>query len=192
LKSTTNSYAQTVLCASHYREQNFKNLNNLILSNCTSQNDSIIIGDMLSSIWNDNLKSSDLEIIFKHIKLFPRGHIIARIGDINVGSSIAFPINEKPSIEIFNKKHPYDFISLKGKLYYIHVIQVLPEFRNEGIGTKVLEKQIEVAKDIKCKNVVGYSIENEINRWERKGFKSYGKISEYKNFGKVKWIELPL
>jgi hypothetical protein len=168
------------------------NLKNIELSICKAYKDAIIIGDMLSSIWDDSINTSDLDMIFKHIKLFPKGHIIARIGDTNVGSSIAFPINKKPSIEVFNTKNPYDFISIDGKLYYIHVIQVLPEYRNKGIGSKILERQLRVAKEIKCKYAVGYSIESEIARWERKGFKSYGELSEYRNFGKVKWIKMAI
>ena len=160
------------------------------LNICKTYKDAVIIGDMLSSIWDDNINSSDLDIIFKHINLFPNGHIIAKIGEINVGSSIAFPINKKPSIEVFNTKHPYDFISNKGEMYYIHVIQVIPEYRNKGIGSKILDRQIRVAKEKRCKYVVGYSVNREISRWERKGFESYGSLSDYKNFGKVKWIKM--
>lgn len=165
-------------------------MDNIELNICDTYNDAIIIGNMLTYIWDDNINSSDLDIIFRHIKIFSKGHIIAKIRDINVGSSIAFPINEKPSIEIFNKKHPYDFISLAGKLYYIHVIQVLPEYRNKGIGRRIMERQIRIAKEINCKYAVGYAIENEVARWEKLGFKSYGDFNMYKNFGKVKWIEL--
>jgi GNAT superfamily N-acetyltransferase len=148
--------------------------------------DAIIIGDMLSKVWNDNVKSSDYDLIFKYLKMFPEGHIIARKDNNSIGSSIAFPIDTKPSIEVFSLKHPYDFFSIKGKLYYIHVIQVLPEFRNKGIGSKILERQITVAKENRCNYVTGFSIDREINRWERKGFKSIGDFGEYKNFGKVK------
>lgn len=167
-------------------------MDNIELKKCQTYKDAIIIGDMLSYIWDDNIKTSDLDTIFKHIKLFPKGHIIVKIGDINVGSSIAFPISKKPSFEVFNTNHPYDFISIKGEIYYIHVIQVLPEYRNKGLGSKILEQQIRVAQEIKCKYVVGYSVDNEISRWERKGFKSYGSLSQYKSFGKVKWIEMPI
>ncbi|MBN2613670.1 MAG: GNAT family N-acetyltransferase [Bacteroidales bacterium] len=114
------------------------------------------------------------------------------LDNISVGSSIAFPIDIKPSRTEFSSKHPYDFISLKGKFYYIHVIQVLPEFRDKGIGSKILERQINVAKENKCNYITGFSIDKEINRWERKGFKSIGDYGEFKNFGKVKWIEMIL
>lgn len=162
------------------------------INTCDTYEDAIIISDMLSKIWNDNVKSSDYDLIFKYLKIFPEGHIIAKQDNNSVGSSIAFPIDTKPSIAVFSSKHPYDFISLKGKLYYIHVIQVLPEFRNKGIGSKILERQINVARKNKCNYVTCLSVDKEINRWERKGFKSIGDFGKYKNFGKVKWIEMML
>ncbi|MFO7659270.1 MAG: GNAT family N-acetyltransferase [Bacteroidales bacterium] len=164
----------------------------IIIKTADTYQDSIIIGDMLANIWNEKVKESDYELIFKYIKLFSEGHIIAEYDYKPIATSIAFPIEKKPSIEEFNQKHPYDFFSKNGKLYYIHVIQVLPEFRNKGIGTKIMIRQIAIAKEKKYNFIVGFSIDKEIDRWEKHGFIKEGKFGEYKSFGVVKWIEMKM
>jgi GNAT superfamily N-acetyltransferase len=167
-------------------------MTDIIIKAADTYQDSIIIGDMLAKVWKDNVKESDYEIIFKYIKLFPMGHIIAEYNNKPIATSIAFPIEKNPSIEEFSKKHPYDFFSKNGKLYYIHVIQVLPEFRNKGIGTKIMNRQIASAKEKKYDFIGGFSLDKQIERWEKHGFIRKGKFGEYKNFGIVKWIEMKL
>jgi len=147
---------------------------------------------MLSRIWNDKIKESDYDLIFQHIKKFPKGHMIAEHHNKPVATSVAFPIERKPVIDEFSSKHPYDFFSINGRYYYIHVIQVLPEYRNQGIGTALLNRQITVAKERKCDFAGGFSLDKEIKTWEKSRFKTVGEFGEYKNFGKVKWIEMEL
>ena len=167
-------------------------MNEIRINTALTYDDDVIIGDMLAKVWNDKMKESDYDFIFQYIKLFPAGHIIARQNNKPVASSIAFPMDRKPSMDEFSATHPYDFFSIHGRLYYIHVIQVLPEFRNKGTGTRLLDRQITVAREKKCDFVTGFSIDKEISGWEKKGFKSTGEFGKYKNFGIVKWIEMKL
>ena len=77
--------------------------------------DVVIIGEMLSGIWNDNIKVSDYDLIFQHIKKFPQGHMIAEQHNRPIATSIAFPIEMKPAIDEFSSKHSYDFFSMNSR-----------------------------------------------------------------------------
>jgi len=167
-------------------------MNEIVINIAKTYQDAVIIGNMLAKLWNDKIEKSDYDLIFRYINLFPKGHLIALRNSEPIASSIAFTISIKPSINEFSSKHPYDFFSDNGKFYYIHVIQVLPEFRNIGIGTKILNRQIIAAREKGCDYVTGFSVDKELYRWEKKGFISIGEFGEYKNFGRVKWIEMRL
>jgi GNAT superfamily N-acetyltransferase len=86
-----------------------------------------------------------------------------------------------------------DLFYPEGRYYYIHVIQVYPEFRNMGIGDMLLKAQIDVARSLHIPQVCGIAISNQLGHWVKSGFGVEGQEWEtYKDFGLFKWVSMNL
>jgi GNAT superfamily N-acetyltransferase len=120
---------------------------------------------------------------------FIEGYFLAEINNNIIGSSEGYPIKSIEPISFLNtNRGPIDLFNLDGKYYYIHIIQVLPEFQNQGIGNLLLKVQLNVALQQKAEYICGMSSEKKISHWIKYGAKEYGELQPYKNFGMFKWI----
>ena len=67
-------------------------------------------------------------------------------------------------------------VDLGGELYQIGRMAILAQFRNQGIGLKILEKLTDLAKSQGAKSIVLYSQMVAIPFYEKLGFKPEGPI----------------
>ena len=111
-------------------------------------NDAIIISNHLADIWKDNIDNSYYNKMYNYISKFNDGYLIGFLSNNPIASSVAFPVDGIPSFTEINNGNIFDFLNRKGKYYYIHIIQVIKNFRNKGFGIKLLKYQINTAKKI--------------------------------------------
>ena len=81
---------------------------------------------------------------------------------------------------------------LSGKYYYIHIIQVLPEFQNQGIGDLLFKIQLDIALENNAQYICGMASKEKISHWMKYGFEQYGELESYKEFGMFKWIKMKM
>lgn len=154
--------------------------------------DAIIISEHIAEIWNDKVDKNNYDKMYSYIKKYREGFLIAYLFNEAIGSSIAFPINRIPSFDEINNKNIYDLLSIKGKYFYIHIIQIIERFRNKGYGIKLLKYQINTAKRRKYKEIIAMGIDKELDLWKRCGFQEFGEYGLYKNYGRFKWMKMIL
>lgn len=167
-------------------------MKNLQIKISYDYNDAITITRHISEIWNNKANKSEYDKMFSYINKFNEGFLIAYLFNEAIGSSIAFPLNKTPTFKEINDKNIYDMISIKGKYFYIHVIQIISGFRNKGYGIKLLKHQLHTAKEKKYKEVIAMGIDREMDLWRRCGFHEFGKYGLYKNYGRFKWLKMNL
>jgi GNAT superfamily N-acetyltransferase len=167
-------------------------MSKFIIKIAKDYDDSIIISNHISDIWNDNIDKNYYDNMFKYLSIYNEGYLIGFLNRIPIASSIAFPINKIPSVDEINAINIFDFTTINGKFYYIHVIQVIEEYRNKGFGVKLLRKQINNAINNNNIEVIGMSIDKELSLWKKCGFKEFGDYFSYKNYGRMKWVKMIL
>ena len=78
-----------------------------------------------------------------------------------------------------------DLYTPKGEYFYIHGIEVLPEYRKLGIGRALLDYNINPAKKLNCTQACGIEIYENIDFWHDHGFESEGTCQQYKNVSQL-------
>ena len=143
-------------------------------------------------IWGTPSNKSIIDYFAKGISLFRDGYYLAESKGVFIGSSEGFPIKEKiPISTLAEIEAPVDLFEPEGRYYYIHIIQVYPEFRNMGVGDMLLKTQISVAGGLYIPQVCGIAISNQLDHWVKSGFSAEGEAWEaYKNFGLFRWVSM--
>jgi GNAT superfamily N-acetyltransferase len=143
-------------------------------------------------IWGTPATKSIIDYFIKGISCFRDGYYLAESEGVFVGSSEGFPIKEKLPISMLAEiEDPVDLFCPEGRYYYVHIIQVYPEFRNRGVGDMLLKTQINVARGLYIPQVCGIAISNQLDHWIKSGFSAEGQAWEtYKNFGLFKWVSM--
>jgi GNAT superfamily N-acetyltransferase len=125
------------------------------------------------------------------MKLFLSGYFLAEVNSDIVGSSEGFPIEAiKPIALLSAERGVHDLFDLSGKYYYVHLILVLPEFRNRGIGDLLFKAQLNVALKYGAEYLCAVSLEEKILHWIKYGFMEYGESQYRENFGILKWLKM--
>lgn len=141
-------------------------------------------------IWGTTATQEIVDYFRKGISRFQDGYYLALVEDQVVATSEAFPIAEKlPVFQLDQIEDQVDLHHPDGRFYYIHIIQVLPDFRKRGIGSLLLEKQVEVARNMKLAEVCGIVIADQMAHWNHHGFVEEGQWTKYKEFGYFKWAK---
>jgi|GEM_PF-3372842 len=112
------------------------------------------IADLTGRIWDEDVGVSDYPALARHIQLFPAGHLVAGYGQNPVGSAAGFPAAAVPTFAELNRG-VYRLYMPCGPLYYLHLIQGLPEHRGRGLGQRLLERQLDIARAAGCTEVIG-------------------------------------
>ena len=91
-----------------------------------------------------------------------------------------------------NKNEILGFIGITKNIDFVEILNVVvkKDFRNKGIGNQLLQKIIEVAKEMKMQEIyleVNEKNENAIKLYEKNNFKKIGERKKYYN-GKDKAI----
>jgi GNAT superfamily N-acetyltransferase len=154
--------------------------------------DSIHFAKLTSSFWkieyNEILRQYN-----ENMPLFIEGYFLAELNLNIIGSSEGYPIKSiKPISYLNTHRGPIELFDLKGKYYYIHIIQVLPKFQNMGIGGLLFRAQLELAIRSNAKYICGISLKGQLSHWSKYGFEEYGELKPYKNFGIFKWIKMKI
>jgi GNAT superfamily N-acetyltransferase len=149
--------------------------------------------DICMEIWG----GKDSQKISKHFEksfsIFNPGYSIAFIDKEIIGTGEGLPLKEKLSITEMNRvEEAIDLYDSKGKYFYIHGIEVLPKYRNLGIGRALLEYNLNLAKRLNCKQICGIGIDENIDFWIKQGFETEGTWQQYKSVGRCIWIYRPL
>jgi GNAT superfamily N-acetyltransferase len=165
-------------------------MKNFTIKTATDYKDAVIISRHIADIWKDRIDQAYYDKMAQHIAQFNDGYIIGYFADKPIASSIAFPIDRIPSFEEINAGNIYDFFKIDSKYYYIHILQVIEEYRNRGFGITLLRHQIETARNHKYRTIIGMSIDRELSLWKKCGFRDFGKFGFYKNYGRMKWIRM--
>lgn len=124
----------------------------------------------------------------KRITLYPEGFLVAEIdgkvvGQVNSGSTSKDDITDEEFKDLDG--HDPD-----GHNIVIFSLSVLPEHRKNGLGSKLLNRFVQQAKDLKKKNVLLLCKTDLIPFYERHGFNNNG-ISNSEHGG-VEWHEMIL
>lgn len=145
-------------------------------------------------IWGTPASKSIIDYFTKGISLFRDGYSLVESRGAFIGSSEGFPIQGKMPISVLAEiEDPIDLFEPEGRYYYIHIIQVYPEFRNRGIGDMLLRTQISVARSLHIPQVCGIAVSNQLDHWVRSGFSAEGEEWErYKDFGLFRWVSMNL
>ncbi len=145
-------------------------------------------------IWGTPATESIIDYFTKGISLFRDGYYLAESRGAFIGSSEGFPIKGKIPISVLAEiEDPVGLFEPEGRYYYIHIIQVYPEFRHKGIGDMLLKAQIDVARSLHIPQVCGIAISNQLDHWLKSGFSVEGQEWEtYKDFGLFKWVSMDL
>jgi hypothetical protein len=127
----------------------------------------------------------------KTMKLFLEGYFLAELNSNIVGSSEGFPIESiKPISSLNTNRGAHDLFNLKGKYYYIHLIQVSLEFQNRGIGDLLFKAQLSAGLKNGAEYVCAISLDKKIPHWIKYGFEEYGESQYRENFGILKWLKM--
>jgi GNAT superfamily N-acetyltransferase len=167
-------------------------MSRLEIREADSYEDAVIISDHITEIWNNDPDKNIYSHMKTYIDRYGKGFLIASLSGKNIGSSVAFPMDHITDFDEVNNNNIYDLINPGGGFYYIHIIQILPEFRDRGFGIKVLKYQLETARTENFHTVTGMGIDRELGLWEKCGFVSFGEFGNYKNFGRFKWLKMSL
>lgn len=125
----------------------------------------------------------------KSFSIFNPGYSIALIDQEKVGTGEGLPIRNKlPITEMNRVEEAIDLYEPNGDYFYIHGIEVLPEYRKMGIGRELLEYNLNLAKKMNCRQVCGIGIYENIDFWIKQGFETEGQWQQYKEVGKFIWI----
>jgi GNAT superfamily N-acetyltransferase len=164
-------------------------MSKLVIKEAVDYDDAVIISKQTAQIWNSETGEETYKKMNKYINKFKKGFIIAKLSNEIIGSSIAFPMDHIPDFDEVNNRNIYDLINLSGKYFYIHIIQLLPGFRNRGFGIRLLKHQLKTAEENKFSTVIGMGIDRELDLWKKCGFTPFGEFGKYKNFGRFKWLK---
>ncbi len=167
-------------------------MKNLQIKISKNYNDAVIITKHIAEIWNNKADKNEYDKMYSNIKKYGEGFLIAYLFNEAIGSSIAFPLGKIPTFDEINDFDIYDMMSLNGKYFYVHVIQIISGYRNKGYGIKLLKHQINTAKKGNYKEVLAMGIDRELDLWRRCGFHEFGKYGLYKNYGRFKWLKMDL
>ena len=170
----------------------FIKVSTLKIREADSYDDVVIISDQIRAIWNDETDKDIYKKMNNYMNRFNKGYLIASLSETEVGSSIAFPINHIPDFDEVNNTNIYDLFNPEGMYFYIHIIQLLPEYRNSGFGIRLLKYQLDTAVKNNCHTVIGMGIDRELELWRKCGFIDFGEFGNYKNFGRFKWLKMIL
>jgi len=165
-------------------------MSNLVIKEATCYADAIIISDQIAAIWGDNIDNFYYDKMFKYMSSFNDGYIIGLLNGKPVASSIAFPIETIPGFDEINAGNIFDLIAENANYYYIHIVQVIEEYRNKGFGIKLLRYQINTAIKHRYREIVGMAIDRELALWRKCGFQDFGEYGFYKNYGRMKWVRM--
>ncbi len=144
------------------------------------------------SFWNTSY--NDCEKFYQNtMRLFLNGYFLAELNSKIVGSSEGFPIESmKPISSLNTNRGAHDLFNLNGKYYYIHLIQVLSEFQNRGIGDLLFKAQLNTGLKHGAEYVCAMSVEKKIHHWIKYGFEEYGKSEYLEKFGILKWLKMKI
>ncbi len=150
------------------------------------------LADMTGAIWNEQIDEEDYARFFENISLFPEGHLLVTCGQKVVATSQGFPMARVPTFHELNQGI-YTLFCYRGEYYYLHLIQVLPEYRRQGIGDMLLKAQIDAARRAGCKQIVGIAHENSVAHWLKNGFDELeAGWGTYGGYGRFLWVGMNL
>ena len=165
---------------------------NLQITTATEYKDAVIISEQIEEIWLGKKDQNEYDKMFTYMNRFNRGFLIAYLAGKPIGSSIGFPLDHTPTFDEVNTKNIYDMVAISGKFYYIHIIQILSEYRNKGFGIKLLKHQLKTARQNNSNHVTAMGIDREIDLWKRCGFQDFGEFGQYRTYGRMKWLKMEL
>jgi GNAT superfamily N-acetyltransferase len=124
----------------------------------TTEDDFDLIRELQQKVY-PNLKPWSYEQLANHIKVFPDGQLVARLGDKIVGTSSSLIIlwdeygpyhnwGEVTGAGTFNTHNP------SGKTLYGAEVCVDPTFRKKGIGHKIYEARREICRKFNLKRII--------------------------------------
>lgn len=158
-----------------------------------SPSDASTFAQLTHHFWSSPLTEDLIRRYREHILSFQNGFALALIGDRVVGSAEGFPIREiQPISQLDQRRGPVALFDLNGKYYYIHIIQVLPEYQRQGIGDALFKNQLEVARIQKAEFVCGMAFSEKTGHWLNYGFQAWGKVESYQSYGLFQWIIMEL
>lgn len=155
--------------------------------------DAPIFARLTHYFWNSPLTEDLIHRYREHIQSFQAGFVLALIGDRVVGSAEGFPIRGiQPISQLDQHRGPIALFDLDGKYYYIHIIQVLPEYQKQGIGDTLFKDQLKVARISKAEYICGMAFSDKLAHWLNYGFRTWGKVEPYQSYGLFQWIIMKL
>ena len=154
--------------------------------------DSINFAKLNCDFWNSSYDNCE-KFYRETMPSFLKGYFLAELKSNIVGTSEGFPIESmKPISSLSASRGPHDLFDLNGKYYYIHLIQVSPEFQNRGIGDLLFKAQLNAGLEQGAEYVCAISLEKRILHWMKYGLEQYGESEYRENFGNLKWLKMKI
>lgn len=181
---------KTIVCFTAIRE-NFQSqsIKSMIAIRRAEKTDADIFSKICMEIWGgtDAVKISNY--FSKAITVFKSGYFLATLKNEIIGTGEGFPIREKLEISQMNQvEDPVDLYDQNGAYFYIHGIEILPDYRKNGFGSRIVNEYVKTARSFHCKEICGIAISGNINFWLKQGFTIEGGFHQYKNFGEFAWV----
>jgi N-acetylglutamate synthase-like GNAT family acetyltransferase len=131
-------------------------------------------------------RQASYEILLGRIKLFPGGCYVLILNNKIVAFSTALIMNQVDSISELNSSDQ-ELYNLEGNTYELRSIAVMKEFQKQGLGKKLIKKQIANAKLLN-KKYFQFTAARDVSEFYKKtGFKRVSKYEEFHNSKQALW-----
>jgi len=139
------------------------------------------LGDIVrveEEAWEPELRASR-ETFIERLKRFPEGFIGCYVNGKLAGITYGHPI-KKIEKTWFHNSYEGAF-NPKGEVFYIVNVGVSNYYVGAGVGSKLLDKNKELAKKLKSKKIVlgARNLESNLHFYKKNGFVVVGKIKNY-------------
>lgn len=133
-------------------------------------------------------EAASREAVLERIQIFPENFIVADINGTIVGF-INGCNNDQPELpdELY---HDVKLHRPEGAYQTVFGLNVMPEYRNQGIAGKLVERYIELARERNRRGVILTCKDHMVHYYERYGFVNHGVADS--SHGGEKWNDMKL